>query len=256
MGPRITTYNKSHISLTVILPAIVALESACGLIGPRLTQPTSPATDLHAVVESADLILVLNHVIHPNGPGAWLKDAKWQEYALTLQNRSNHPIKIEQIQLLDANGNMVEPQTSLTQLEKQSELLLQRFVRQYGTQALRVGYQSVSQSQYLQALRAVPYLSSVLDMGTAGATSLLDMYKQRQREQIIEEMARRRLTTLSIGPSSSVAGSQFFPIVPNAQKLHIRYESAAGANVLELPLDRVAQNPGEAGHSVQIGLTQ
>ncbi|MBI4640970.1 MAG: hypothetical protein HY731_09760 [Candidatus Tectomicrobia bacterium] len=166
----------------------------------------------------------LNYVIVPDGPGAWVKGARWDEYILTIRNFSDKPLTIERIQLIDSRGIYVEG-TSPSQAESKPR-----------------------GNDWLLAPLMDPYIlimAAPLIVVGSGIYWLIkpqsDKKKRERREKIEKEFTRRLAVFRSpLAGNATITGSVFFPIVPNPKTLVINYQWQDEMKTLEVSLEKLA----------------
>src|ERR1700674_2552682 len=85
---------------------LIATLGLCGLVGAcassRLLKNPLPATapDLGWAVSAAvGLTIEVDQLILRNSSGSWVRDANWDEYVLTIENKSPDSIEIRRIDL-------------------------------------------------------------------------------------------------------------------------------------------------------------
>ena len=79
------------------------------------TPPTANAAASGPAVDA-----MLNTMISLQGPGSWKRNAYWDEYVVSLTNRSSAPVTIESVTLTDFQDQRATPGTNPRELEKQS----------------------------------------------------------------------------------------------------------------------------------------
>ena len=75
--------------------------AGCG--GSRLIKNAKPPVTTQALVEAADSQLAarLDWVSVRNGPGAWAKNADWDEYLIRVRNLGDAPVRITSVVVVD-----------------------------------------------------------------------------------------------------------------------------------------------------------
>ncbi len=101
--------------------------AACATTGRYITTPSAPPPDLGIAASTEELRASLDYVLIPNGPGAWVKEARWDEYVLTIRNFFAAPFTVDKIRLIDPRGLYMESTVNPWQLEKMSETLLAQY---------------------------------------------------------------------------------------------------------------------------------
>lgn len=91
---------------TCLAILLMLVLTGCG--GTKLVRnaapPPVPATPL-AVATDARLAAALQFVIVRNGPGAWAKNADWDEYLLQVRNTGATPVRIDAVTVTDSTGH-------------------------------------------------------------------------------------------------------------------------------------------------------
>jgi len=216
-----------------------------GCASSRLVEkPTENSPDLHMSSNNEQINMSLNNVLIPNGPGSWIKDAKWDEYVVTITNLSSKPLSIAKFSLVDPRGIYLDAGTDVITLEKTSE----RLAKAYKEAGIDF------------AIGAAPTALVVAGMaaGTVGAvvgaTVLLPVaivaapiaYFSRQnaeikdREDVLAEFNHRRLANgTTITGNATITGSLFFPMVPNPQVLVMEYRIDNTISTIELKTQKI-----------------
>lgn len=209
--------------------------SVTGCATIRYIPNASPPPDLGLRRASSDLEVHLYYVISPDGPGSWVKQAKWNEFVLGIRNLTQSDVRIERIDLVDLRGVYVESlHASMYQLESQSE---------------RLAKQSKDHAAGSLLNTAIIYGRSALSMGggppglnalgsLVPMISLIGQYLQAQDGESIEaEFRKRRLPTpTDLVGRASLTGSVFFPHGLQPQTLVITYRTSKGEGQIKLSL--------------------
>lgn len=164
-------------------------------------------------------------------PGSWKRQAFWDEYVVTLRNKSDRSIYISTATLSDYAGEVREAGSDPWKLERESKSLEKRY-RDAGVSFARMAAPRVLAST------AEPTIVGGVGIGASGAAAAaavtavaLPIYgatvlgiNLHNKSAIKKEFDRRRLSlpfTLSAGESRT--GSFFFAMVPNPQALTLEY---------------------------------
>lgn len=86
----------------------------------QTTQPLAAISDQRVAA-------TLDWVIVRDGPGTWAKNADWDEYLLRVNNRTDQPIKVTQVIVVDSLDTRIEPQSGRKQLVKSSKKTARRY---------------------------------------------------------------------------------------------------------------------------------
>ena len=211
--------------------------SACS--GRYLGTPSAAnLPDLRLAARTKELSVSLNHVITQDGPGSWVKSARWDEYVLTVRSLSPQPLTIEKIEIVDQNGVYLNSDVDPQRLEKASEALLERY-KTYGTAT------AISSVPAVLGVAAAGAASAVLvPVALVGAPVYLatkHITREKDRENIEREFARRQLGLSTLAGHTTVTGSRFFPAVPKPKALAVTYRVHQRISTLHIPLTRLAE---------------
>jgi len=200
-----------------------------------ISNPTPPQ-ELKISGQDQNFEAVLDYIILPNGSAAWVKDALWDEYALTIRNLSDKALTIEKIRLIDPRGVYIDGGINPYQLESATKALAAVYKEAGIGVAVGVGTTALAIAAPLAftpvAIVALP-LYEVYSLSKAG-TDISD------REKIDKEFARRNLSTVTLAGNATIAGSAFFPIVPSPKALVIDYRMKSEIKTLEISLEKLA----------------
>lgn len=238
---------------------LAAVLLATGCAQPRLLgRATEPEPGVVAATEAAGFELAVDDVIYRNGPGSWARNARWDEYALTLANTGDAPVQVERIALVDSLGDATEPAHARRALVKGTKRSLAKHRRLgfdvaagappvgaiAGGVALVYGgagvTTSVAASSFMSGTTAS---SSALAAGAGialGGVALVGygVYQLVQNGRIDDAIAARALTpTIALAPGETVRGSAFFPMVPAPASIEVTLRDAGGGRrVVNVPL--------------------
>jgi len=250
------------------MPLVVAalLTAGCGSPAYQMVKAESakPVAPMVVKATACGLELTVTGLIVYEGPGAWKKDAYWDEYVVSLTNQGDQSVQIEEMELGDVLERRVPSGVEPWALEKagrQHEKYLQRLqapadvpgsARQREKQRLTMTQGAVGVAGIgLLGMLYVPALAPAV-AGPAilyGAPLILMAYSPvwvanklivdpKNREHVQAEFTRRCLRLpVTIAPGETVTGSVFFPLTPGPERLlavgHRGQEKAAVT--IELP---------------------
>lgn len=217
----------------VVLTSIVFI-SGCATT--RFIGNPAPPQELKISEKDETLEVVLNSLIIRNGLGSWVKDALWDEYALTVRNLSDKPLTVEKIRLIDPRGVYIDSGVDPLELESATKALAEVYKDAGIAVIVGAGATVIALAAPLMFSPAV-LLAAPLYLGyelnkTFVATA--------DREKIEKEFARRNLSTVTLAGNATMTGSAFFPIVPSPQALVIDYRMKSEMKTLEIPLEKLA----------------
>jgi hypothetical protein len=193
--------------------------------------PNSPesSTAIDAIVQT---------VIVYGGPGSWKRAAYWDEYVLSLANRSNLPLTVESAILTDFQGRPVASGDNPWSLEKESRSYEAQILHTVGD-VLKVGSATVLTGTAAGSVLVYGALHTASQAGAAmvvGGTVLFAaatvaipvcsvIANVSSRHSIETEFQRRQLRLpVWLMPGQFAQGSLFFRISPGPQllRLHCR----------------------------------
>ena len=88
---------------------------------------TVAITQRLVIANDSRLAVSLDWIILRNGLGSWCTDADWDEYIVTVANRSESSIRIESVRLVDGLGETAVTSGQHKRLIKQSKQTARRF---------------------------------------------------------------------------------------------------------------------------------
>jgi len=208
---------------------------------------TPPAVPLNLEAAQPPLAASLRTLIVYDGPGSWKRQALWDEYVLTVRNLGTSALVMTAASLIDYAGARREPGDDPWKLEKESQTLEQRylrdgiaFARSEIPDALVFGAGAVGDA-------AGTLFSSVSATASSASVVGLPIYyivvygvNRNNKATAAAEFARRRLVLpLTLFGGESRTGSLFLPMAPNPQSLLLRWSGAGTMNEMVLPLSRL-----------------
>ncbi len=228
---------KIVLHLSGALSLLIAL-SACGgskvLKEPEpfsIEQPLSITTDQH-------LRVALEWVIVRDGPGAWVKNANWDEYLMSIQNRSEQPITITQLVVVDSLDARIEPRSVRSELVKLSKASSRRY-KEAGIDVRAGAGRKTMRTAGLVATGAVAGAVAVGgSWAAAGAVvggglvlapvlAIGGVMRGVNNSKISKEIELRHTEfPLELPANGEVRLDVFFPIAPSPQSLELNYEDA------------------------------
>ncbi len=211
---------------------------------------TPPVQPLNiAFPSSASLQATLAALIIYGGPGSWKREALWDEYVVTIDNRGEQPVIVDSASLSDSAGTTYAPGSDPWVIEKQSKKLEKQyrdrgeaFIRTAGPGVLIVGAGAAT----ISAAAGGTAIVSAGMVGAAAATIVvLPVYylavfgiNHHNKKAVMAEFKRRRLALpLTLAPSETRTGSLFYPTVRNPSSLELRWSSELANEQAVLPLD-------------------
>lgn len=169
-------------------------------------------------------------VISPNGPGAWMKDAPWNEVVFTVRNLTGHDIEITSVRGVTAQGVFADQGgiDQLKALEEQRRLALQKQADNSNQPKLLGAF---IPSLASTAVGMIPGATLGGGMPLAGARTTFmggvaegkaTSHSRAREEQgadfqkIANEYRNRSVERVKLAPHGAITGSAFFPVSGDA----------------------------------------
>ena len=239
-----------------ILPLVctVAL-SGCGG-GTKLLKEPQPIPELQPLASASDrqVTATLDWVIVRDGPGTWARNADWDEYLMTVSNRSDRPIEVTDVIVVDSIDTRVASQADRKQLVRASKEAARRYDEfgidvkaGYGADTL-IGAGAVVTGVGLAGTAALSGATIVSGITTGGAAAgamtavgglvvlgpvlAVNGIVRSVNNNEVNEQIELRQTKM---PAALAAGEElllnvFFPITPSPRSVEILYSDASGEN--------------------------
>lgn len=229
-----------------LLVVVLAVAAGCAQNTRLIEKPTPLSEDVGIHAESQHLSLTLTQVVLPNGPGSWVKDAKWDEYLFTIQNQGEAPLTILGFWLVDLRGIYLKSREEPGRLEDISEALAEEYKSVQVKTA--IGLATAAASSSLITGGAVATTGTLATVGPAALLILPVIpyieFKAREAKEldkanIEKRFVARRLRSLRLADRAALQGSQFFPVVPNPRTLVVEYRTGGTIHELKLPLEKL-----------------
>lgn len=244
---------KRNLVFSVIFLLSASALAGCGgtkvLKEPQPMQTTQPL----ASVSDQQAIATLDWVIVRGGPGAWARNADWDEYLLRVRNRSDQPITVTQLTVVDSLDTRAETQPTRKQLVKSSKKTARRYKdsgikvkagRGAGTMLVAgaavtaIGVGAASATVYGAAM------SGAATAGSAGAAAggLLLLGPALAVGGIVRGVnngkvnnqieLRQTILPLAIPAGEELGINAFFPLAPSPKMVELTYTDATGEHRL------------------------
>jgi hypothetical protein len=215
--------------------------TSCTLPQYRTVKPEAvePQESLRLGGSNRDVEVQVHTVIVNRGPGSWKAEAWWDEYVVTIANRSNLPIIVRSAEVEDFAGNRSSSETEPWALERKSQKWWQTAsARGAGyTLALGAGATAISAVAYTAAWAGSTTLAGAAAATTAAVVAVpvvgvgTILHNQNQKAKIQAEFDRRRFDfSRPVGASEARAGSFFFRVSPGPKQLVVRFAAIDGTD--------------------------
>jgi len=201
--------------------------------------------------QALPLAPMLASLISYGGPGSWKREASWDEYVVTLENRGDRSLSIDSAALADSAGTQYAVGTDPWALEKQSKTLEKQyrdhgeaFLRTAGPGVVIIGAGAVAATATTTA-GGMAIVSPAFAGAAVATIVVLPVYyltivgiNHHNKKAVMTEFKRRRLSLpLAIAAGETRTGSLFFPMVRSPSLLTVKWSMEGGSAVAELPLE-------------------
>jgi hypothetical protein len=243
--------RRSAVIAAVLAAWVLCLQCGCVATKYKLAKKNTLPVQLVDIAfpPSPPLQVRLASLISYGGPGSWKREALWDEYVVTLENRGERPLIIDSATLVDPEGMPYGAGSDPWALERQSRKLEQQykdhgqaFLRAAGPGVLMVGVGAATISaagggaMFIAPAVAGAAVVAVVALPVYYASVL--MINHHNKHAVMTEFMRRRLALpLTLAPGETRAGSLFFPMVRSPASLALRWSNEAGAATATLPLE-------------------
>jgi outer membrane murein-binding lipoprotein Lpp len=214
----------------------------------KSTTTTNPVA-LNLAATTPEVAATVQTVIAYKGPGSWKNEAYWDEYVLTLANRTDQPVIVSAVTLENGRSPAIAPGADPWELEKASRTALARNFDLAKNTAVQIGGgvatvtagviagSLISPAGWIVPAGAGPGFLVALPIAIGGT-----IYRNvSSRHEIEAEFNRRRLVLpLSLAPGQTIQGSLYYPITPAPSSLTLRHTSHHGERDLSLKLAPLA----------------
>jgi len=256
-----TIYRSLFWTLAISGMAVILV--GCG--GARLLKETQPQQTTQPLATAADnrVSSTLDWVIVRNGPGAWARNADWDEYLLRIYNSSAEPLLVTNIRVVDSLENRVDRRANRRQLVKGSKDIARRYrdsgftvkagagagdLLVAGAAVTAVGVAVASSAVYTTAYGAV--WTGGIATGTAtAATGLLllgpalavgGIFRGINNSRVDDEIQlRRTVLPITVSPGQELPLDVFFPVAPAPVQVELFYVDADGEQQLTFDTEAV-----------------
>ncbi len=100
--------------IRMAVPLLLVALGGCG--GTKVLKEPRPIKTTQALATVSDhrITAMLDWVIVRDGPGTWAKNSDWDEYLLRVSNRSDQPIRVTRLTVVDSLNTRIEPRSTRT----------------------------------------------------------------------------------------------------------------------------------------------
>ena len=224
---------------------IALLVGACAGESRLLYPPAADAkTALDWSVEAPDgLKLNVQRVIVRNDGASWVREADWDEYALSVRNDGGVPVELRSIELANEILDNVKHTTAPDQLKSETTRNVETM--KTAGRIVVIGYTGLVTGVLVLATAAgytvmAPILPLALIVG--GISAYRSQSQTNSEAKVIEYEIKRRGFELpaQLAPGAELQRSAFFPVTPAPQRLRLRYAASGEQRELVLALPALA----------------
>ena len=214
--------------------------------GTRLIKEPEPYQIAKPIASASDerLVATLDWVIVRLGPGAWAKNADWDEFLLRFENLSDSPLKIMSVTVFDSFDTRIETRSNRKQLVKGSKETKRRYADSdikimagWGGGAIALAGAGILVGTAAAFLSTGVLSGPLAAAGAAGGATavgaiivagpvivLAGLGRHSRSKKVGKEIIRRQtVMPLEIPPSQELPVDLFFPLVPSPTHLEVIY---------------------------------
>ena len=228
-------FNAGNAVVRLVLLGSMLTFVGCTMPNYQLAPKDTPLPVLLNLPSTEPPVEALLHtVIIYRGPGSWKRNAFWDEYVVTVANRSDSLLTVESASLTDFRGAISEAGTNPWVLERTSRSLVDQGFGLAETAAIQIGgglaVVAVGSSVGVLMAGGSYGILGPVSAATVGSLVVLPafvsgtVYTNISSHRAIErEFERRRLVLPAVlQPGQFVQGSLFFRISPGPKRLTLR----------------------------------
>ncbi len=242
--------NPGTASRVLNLVASCVLLAGCG--GAALLKEARPLESSKAVATAQDerVFASIDRVILRNGPGAWARDAEWDEYLIRIRAHSGESVEIRQIAIFDALDQGIETRADRSDLVNGTRETERRYaesgrlVRTDGVNGWVAAGVGVAGASTLALAAAPPMLAgggAVLLVAapvllvTGAAFAGAGIVRLVNNAEVNGEIKRRQSTLpLALPGGGEASMDLFFPMTPLSGRARITYADRQGEHRLDI----------------------
>jgi hypothetical protein len=242
--------RRSASVAAVVIAALLGCQCGCVATKYKLAKKDTPPVLLLNIAfpSSPALQPTLATLISYRGPGSWKREALWDEYVVSVENRAERALIIDSATLADAAAMPYAAGADPWALEKQSKKLEKQY-RDRGEGFMRAAGPGVLILGGGAAVGAAVGGTVFISAGVAGAAVatvfVLPVYyvavlgiNHHNKKAVLKEFNRRRLPLpFTLAPGETRTGSLFFPMVRSPSSLALGWSNDTGSAMALLPLE-------------------
>ena len=243
----------SRLFVCVLAAAAVTL-AGCG--GTAMLKEPQPLVSSRPLAEAKDdrIFALIDTVIIRNGPGAWARDAEWDEYLIRIRSLSDEPVEVREIVIFDALDQRIEPRSNRAELVAGTREIERRYqqsgklVTSGEVDGLVVGMRVVGASGLVGTAAGVSALSTGSVAGAAGAVTALTVFagagvvlagagvvRLVNNAEVNRAIMRcHTMLPLTVPRGAEASLDLFFPVTPLSRRTQVVYADRHGEHRLDI----------------------
>jgi hypothetical protein len=237
-------HGGSNLLVRFLAAACVTL-AGCG--GPGLLKAAQPLESSGPVAEEKDehILASIEAVILRNGPGAWARDADWDEYRIRIRSLSNEPVEIREVAIFDALDHRIESRSDFGELVDGTRATQRRYM-QSGELVIARGSNPwvtvgviLAGAGVLMRGAGTPGFGYGIDKAAAGV-AIAGIggagVRRLMNDREVDSEIKRRATMLPVAlPRDAQASLDlFFPVTPRSGRTQVVYADRHGEHRLDI----------------------
>lgn len=226
----------SHGARILLCAALLGTLAGCG--GTKILDEEIPLALAEPLAsgQDASLAVTLDWVIVRDGPGAWARNADWDEYLVRVENVSPRALTLTAVVVYDSTQTRLGTHGTRADLVAASRDTEKRYAGQgvevkagLGGGALMAAG-ATSGAVAVGAGAAALYMSSAAAVGVVGALVAAPalvaggIVKSVNQGRVSDEIEHRHaVLPLTLGPGETRGLNLFFPLAPSPGRLEVTY---------------------------------
>ncbi len=171
-------------------------------------------------VESAELGIALIAILAEGQEGTLVEDAGWYEFIFDIRNKSNQPLVLRTVKLLNVEGRYFDSAASYGQITAPPD------------PAGKVAGDVAQNAAGIAAGYIIPF-GSLITTAFFSALSAMTLEENAGARQAFH---LRVLKNVELAAAGRVRGSAFLPVIPDAGALVLEYAQGNRVTQIEIPL--------------------
>ena len=230
-----------------LIPTLILALALTGCGGSKVLKEPIQFVPQSALAGTGDsrLDASLEWVIVRDGPGTWAKNADWDEYLISVRNRSDSTLTITSARIVDSLDTAIDADDNRKRLVKESRKTTKRYKGQgvkvkAGVSGAALAVAGTAATVAAAGVgSAVMLTSSTVAAGAAGALligpalAVGGIVKGANNSKVAREIAARHTDLpLAIEAGDVRMLDLFFALGPSPQRVELTYADADGEHVL------------------------